>query len=1179
MRIFYYLFSRLALLNRSLILLNPKLLIALLISVGSFAVFSQSSAIRFNRITINQGLSLSSVYCIHQDSKGFMWFGTEDGLNKYDGKNFRIFRNIPGDTNSISYKWTEIIYEDLSGMLWFGSRRGLTRFDPVNEIFCQYYADAKVPGSLANDTITTVAEDTGNNLWVGTACGLNRINITTGAIERISFTENGTQKIDSRINVLLPDNKGNLWIGSHSGLFYYDHQTSLVSKIHLSENARDTFIIRALAFNREELWIGTDKGLGKLDPGPDGTAYHFIMSTFRNIHPQQVIENILFDDNGKLWVSTEAGLYGYDSTDGSFTLLIESLDASNSLAINTAKSLFLDSSGILWFGTHGSGLYRINTLNKQVNNYRNNPADMRSLSENAINCIFEDRSGVLWIGTFGAGISILDPQANKFELLCHNPVNPGSLSSNFIWSIFEASDGTVWIGTNDKGLNCYSPETGVFTIYDHRANDPFSLSASSVREVYHDSKGNFWVGTDGGGMDLLNRETGRFSHFRHNLADPSTLSGNSVRVIYEDDTGILWIGTRDGLNKFDPVTRKFKRYVHSPEDTSSISHNFVYSAILKDSKGNLWVGTYGGGLNRMNIENGTFTHYFNHPDDPASLSDDIVFSVYEDKLGMLWVGTNNGLNRLDPSTGIFIRFGAEQGLPNEVIYGILPDNNNHIWMSTNFGIFRMNLTDFSITKFDVNDGLQSNEFNGGSFHLGKSGKQYWGGVYGLNIIDPEKIRPAKNQSNVVITKLVILGKEVNVNSSAFSGRKSSVNEKFVAEGEDLYIAKNISYASEIILNYNQRFISFEFNALNHPPSQKMSYSYRMEDMEDDWNYSGDRNFVTYANMKPGTYVFRADATNKDGFSSPDPAGLIITIKPPFWNTWWFIMMEVAAIIALVIFIYIYLLKARTNKLLTAQNQEIFAANQRLTESQRQLSELNATKDKFFSIVAHDLKNPFTSLLSISEMMSVNYNTLDEEDKISSLTSFHRSARRIYELLENLLTWSRSQTGRIEFNPADFNISNLAMECMKLFILPAEKKGITLQLNAKDNILAFGDPEMINTVIRNLLDNAIKYSNRGGTVELGVRMEDGLIRVAVRDQGVGIPEVDLRGLFNLASQSVSKGTGGERGTGLGLIICKEFVEKNGGRLIVKSEPDKGSTFSFYLQAGKGKSHHRDISDFL
>ncbi len=220
---FYDLFSGPFMRNRNPVLFNPGLLIALLISLQSFAVLSQSSGIRFNRITINQGLSLSSVYCIHQDSKGFMWFGTEDGLNKYDGKNFRIFRNIPGDTNSISYKWTEIIHEDLSGNLWFGSRRGLTKFDPVNEIFCQYYADAQDPESLTNDTITAVAEDTGNNLWVGTAGGLNRINITTGAIQRISVKGNGTQNIDLRINVLLPDNNGNLWIGSQSGLFYYDH--------------------------------------------------------------------------------------------------------------------------------------------------------------------------------------------------------------------------------------------------------------------------------------------------------------------------------------------------------------------------------------------------------------------------------------------------------------------------------------------------------------------------------------------------------------------------------------------------------------------------------------------------------------------------------------------------------------------------------------------------------------------------------------------------------------------------------------------------------------------------------------------------------------------------------------------------------------------------------------------
>jgi len=1096
-----------------------------------------------------------------------MWFGTEDGLNKYDGKNFRVFRTIPGDSNSISYKWTEIIYEDQLGMLWFGSRGGLTRFDPVQESFSQYHADVTRPESLANDTITAIGEDDDNNIWVGTGRGLNRINSKTGAIERISITKDGIHKIDSRINILLFDKQGNLWIGSQSGLFYFDNETSMISKIHPTENTQEMIAIKSMAFINEELWIGTDRGLGKLTRGNYETVLNPVNSTLGSSHPHQIIEKILFDNNRKLWVSTEAGLYWYNPSDQSFTMLIESQDASNSLSINTAKSLLLDRNGLIWYGTHGSGLYRINTLNDQVIFYRNNPADRRSLSENAINCIYEDRSGSLWIGTFGAGISILDPQANKFEFLSHNPINPRSLSSNFIWSVFEATDGKVWIGTNDRGLNCYSPESGFFSFYDHRENDPRSLSVSSVRKVYQDSKGNIWVGTDGGGLDLLDQKTGDFSHFKHNPLDTSTLSNNSVRTIYEDDSGNLWIGTREGLNKFDPVTKKFKRYINSPDSPESISHNFVYSAILKDSKGNLWVGTYGGGLNRMNIENETFTRYTNHPDDPASLSDNIVFSVYEDKHGMLWVGTNNGLNRLDQSTGNFIRFGVKQGLPNEVIYGILPDDNNNIWLSTNFGISRMNLTDYSITNFDINDGLQSNEFNGGAFHLGKSGKHYWGGVYGLNIIEPGKISPTLNESNVVITKLEILGKEVNVRNSAFSGLKTSEINNIIADGANLYMAQNITHTTEIILNYEQRFISFEFNALNSQPSQKMSYSYRMEDMESDWNYAGDRNFVTYANMNPGTYVFQVNASNKDGLLSPNPAKLIITINPPFWNTWWFFMIEFAATVVLIVFIYIYLLQTRTNKLLTAQNNAIYASNQKLKESQKQLRELNATKDKFFSIIAHDLKNPFTSLLSISEMMSKNYDMLDEEDKISSVKSFHRSAKRIYTLLENLLTWSKSQTGRIEFKPMEFNISSLSMDCIKLFILPAEKKGVTLQLNAKNNIQAYGDPEMINTVIRNLLHNAIKYSKNGGMVEMYVSLEEGLVKVAVKDQGVGISEPDLKKLFSLASQSVSKGTGGERGTGLGLIICKEFVEKNGSKLIVKSVPDEGSSFSFYLQAGQ------------
>jgi ligand-binding sensor domain-containing protein/signal transduction histidine kinase len=1102
-----------------------------------------------------------------------MWFGTEDGLNKYDGKNFTVFRAVPGDKNSISYKWTELIYEDRMGTLWFGSRGGLSRFDPVRRIFTQYLADLSSAGSLANDTITAIAEDTSHHIWIGTFRGLNRINGKTGAIERMSITQNGTHRIDCKINALLPDEHGTLWIGSDSGLFY--HNSSGFTKALLSENEGEIFAVSSLALNNDMLWIGTDRGLAKLSPGHDGPVLGFLKTIPGISHHDPMIEKILFDSNGKMWVSTQEGLYWFDTVDRSFHLLIGSRDVSNSLSINTSKSLLLDQHGVLWYGTHGSGLYRINTSNNQVTCYRNNPADLRSLSENAINCIYEDRSGVLWIGTFGAGISILDPQANKFQLLNHNPINPGSLSSNFIWTVFEADDGSVWIGTNDKGLNMYSPETGNFTFYDHAESDPGSLSASSVRRVFQDSKGNIWVGTDGGGLDLFDPVTGGFRHYRHDPADPSTLSHNSVRAIYEDDSGILWIGTREGLNRFDPLAKKFKRYIHSSDNPESISHNFVYCAILKDTKGNLWAGTYGGGLNRMDMENETFDHYLNDPEDASSLSDNIVFSVYEDNQGMLWVGTNNGLNRLDPSTGKFIRFGVDQGLPNEVIYGILPDTQGHIWMSTNFGICRMDLSDHSITNFEINDGLQSNEFNGGAFHLGKSGKHYWGGVYGLNIIEPESIRPARNQSNVAITKLVILGKEVNVSNADFSRHRDQAVHKIIYDGADPYMAKDISYTSDIILDYAQRFISFEFNALNNPPSQKMSYSYRMVNMEDDWNHSGDRNFVTYANMRPGTYVFEVNASNKDGISSPNPASLTIRIRPPFWNTWWFIIIEVFALSILIIFIYIYLLNKRTNRLLTAQNQEIYAANQKLEESQKQLKELNATKDKFFSIVAHDLKNPFTSLLSISELMSKSYDKFDEEDKISSIESFHRSARRIYNLLENLLTWSRSQTGRIEFKPVDFNIPDLASECIKLYTLPAEKKGITIELQAKDDILAHGDPEMINTVIRNLLHNGIKYSTAGDKVIVDIRQEEGRVNVAVSDQGVGIPETDLKKIFNLASQSVSVGTGGEKGTGLGLIICKEFVEKNGGKLLVKSRPGEGSTFSFSLPAGKGKRRHIDL----
>lgn len=945
------------------------------------------------------------------------------------------------------------------------------------------------------------------------------------------------------------------------GLFFYDYEIDDFIEAPLSGDIS----VNAISFGRQNdlLWIGTDNGLYKYDIIHKQILYFSIVDEEGEVLTNQIIERLLTDQFDQIWLGTPVGLYRFHPQDNSFVLFVGAFDISNSLSINTSKPLYEDNDGLIWYGTFGSGLYKVDPSNGWITNYRNNTSDPNSLSENSINCIYQDRTGTLWFGTFGAGISLYDRQAHKFALITHDPLNDNSLSGNFIWSVFEAKDSTVWIGTNNTGLNSYSPQTGLFTSYGHREGYSGSLSASSVREVYQDSKGTIWVGTDGGGLDRFDPQTGTFLHYRSNPDDPTTISNNSVRVVYEDHTGTYWVGTREGLNKFNPQTGEFKRFLHDPGNPNSISHNFVYSALHRDKKGNLWVGTYGGGLNKMNISKETFTSYLNQPDNPESLSDNIVFSIFEQDDGIFWIGTNSGLNSFDTGTEKFTHFGTTEGLPNEVIYGILPDTENNIWLSTNLGISKFNLTDFSTRNFNVSDGLQSNEFNGGAFHKGFSGKFYFGGVYGLNIINTQKAEEAGNPSNVVITKIDILGKDVLVARPSTAAGDELVQNYIVEVDDNFYMAKNISYTREIILDYKHRFVGFEFTALNMPPSENISYLYKMENMDEAWNNSGSRNYVTYANMKPGVYIFMVDVKNKSGVSAHSLAQLKIIINPPFWLTWWFILLEAMVLIILAVFVYVYLLKTKTNRLLKIQNQVIQAANEQLTESEQKLKELNATKDKFFSIVAHDLKNPFTSLLSISELLSGDFDKLDDEDKLSGVQSLHRSAKRIYVLLENLLMWSRSQTNRIKFQPVEFNMTALAEENINLFTIPAEKKGISLSFDTLKKHIVYGDRAMIDAALRNFLHNAIKYSQSGGTVDLELIEEEKRVKILIKDLGVGMSKEKLENLFSLVSKWTSDGTAGEKGTGLGLVVCKEFIERHGGKIHVESKLGRGSVFSFLL----------------
>jgi len=1112
---------------------------------------AQPNNIRFDRITINDGLSLSSVYTIYQDSKGFMWFGTEDGLNKFDGRNFQIYRPESGNKQSLSYRWTELIFEDSNGKLWFGSKAGLTYFDPVIEEFIRY--NSKV-NSCLGDTITCIHEQQNKQLWIGTKAGISMIDLKTN---EIAF--NGLEDLEIRV---LRNIGAQLWIGTSHGLYTKSTSGEMkkISGILPADKELNISSIEVVA--KSEVWLSAGAYLLKAEILPDDSIRWMDMS--ENISGIGQVEQLIIENEQNLWIASDIGLYKLDLESMKVSSVIRSIDQSHSLAINPAKPVYLDRPGKIWYGTHGAGLYRVNSQTGQVSNYLHNPNDLSSISENSINCIYEDGDENIWIGTFGAGISIYRPDAHKFGFMSRQSAKPNSLSSNFIWSIMECSDGKIWIGTDDAGLNIYDPISRQFQYFTHDPSRPGSISSSSVRKVYQDSKSRIWIGTDGGGLNRFYPESQRFESYKLDPGNPSSISGNSVRVIYEDKDHRLWIGTRSGLNLFDPIISSFRRYLHDDRDDSSISNNFIYSSIYHDEDGFLWIGTYGGGLNRLDIQTGKFKHFVNDPNDNQSISDNIVFSIHPESEHIFWIGTNSGLNRFDLKTARFERFGVEEGLPNEVIYGILPDEQNKLWLSTNKGICRFSLDDFSTKNFNINDGLQSNEFNGGAFHKGASGRLFFGGVYGLNIIDPDFSYIDLNKSKVVITSFEILGSKVQSNTHLTTKNNGNKIQKI---RDQFYFTKNISYADELSIDYHQRFFSIEYAALNCVGCD-LEFQYMMEGLDDQWNNAGNRNFVSFANMKPGEYTFKVRTLNADGLEGLTDANLRIRIDPPFWMTWWFYLLEALIIAAILVFAYKYLLKIRTNKLLRVQNEKIYHANQKLTESESNLKRLNATKDKFFSIISHDLKNPFTSLLSISELMASDYKNLDEEEKEQGIMRVHDSGKRIYNLLENLLTWSRAQSGRTSFKPQQLELVEMVEENIDLLKEAAEAKDIIMVKSTPELALAFGDQDMFNTVLRNLLNNAIKFSPKGKLIEVKVKDIKSSYEISVTDQGVGIAEEHLEKLFRIDAKYKTEGTAGEKGTGLGLIICKEFVEKNGGHIKVTSVIKEGTSFVFTIPKTSG-----------
>lgn len=802
---------------------------------------AEAPAADFERISLEQGLSQSIIEQITQDPKGFLWFATEDGLNRYDGYRFTVFRNIPGNAASLSHNELKAVRAARDGALWVGFfQGGLNRFDPSTEKATRWAHEPAVPSSLAAASVRALLEARDGALWVGTqGGGLDRLDPKSGLLTHHPAGPGGLPNGDVR--ALCQTQDGALWIGTNGG----------------GLARRDPDMGRVAVFRH--------------DPSDPRSLAH------------DAVYALLADRRGTLWVGTYGG--GLDSFDPSTSSFVhhplEEAPASSPGSV-LVRALCEDHTGALWVGTDGGGVIRRDPETGGWTRYRHDPIDARSLATNRVWSLFEDRSRVLWVGTYGGGLSKLDLAKKRFRLYRSVPGNTDSLGHDIVWSFFEEGD-VLWIGTDAGGLDRFDRKTGRFIHYRHDAADPMSLSHDTVRVVFVDRTGDHWVATNGGGLDRFDPATGRFTHYRHDPGDPSSLAHDELRSVMQARDGALYVGTfGGGLDRLDTKTGRFTHYRHDPKDSSSLSNDFA-RMVVEDRDDTLWVGTQGGGLNRLDSATGRFARFLNVPSDPTSLSNNYVFAVLLAKDGTLWLGTfGGGLCRLDRATGRFERWGVRDGLASDSVYAMLEDGDGRLWISTTNGLSRFDPKSRTFRNFDVRDGLQSNEFNGGAALRTSRGELIFGGIRGFNAFFPGEITSNPESPSVVLTDVRLLNRSL-ATGETYGGR--------------VLLPRAAPWTESLRLAYDESFFSLEFAALHFSAPEKNRYLYRMEGFREEWiPVDASQRVASFTGLPPGRYVFRVKAANADGVWNESGTALSVVIDPPFWATWWFRLAAVAAVL-------------------------------------------------------------------------------------------------------------------------------------------------------------------------------------------------------------------------------------------------------------------------------------------
>lgn len=857
--------------------------------------WGQNSSEKFDQISIQHGgLTQNNITSIIQDSEGFMWFGTIAGLNKFNGIEITQYINNIHDSLSLSNNWITAICEDNKGQIWAGTKGGgLNILTKSNSEIRTLWPDIDDNYSLGSSDITSLLSDVEGNLWVGTSEGLNILpfNENNLKFDRYNSIHNDQNSLSGdNIKVLYQGFDGTIWIGTNTGL----------NKVTIRGNGELTF--------------------QRFTNDPDNE--HSISSN--------KISSIYEDSKGRLWIGTDKhGLNLLTQKNGSWRFLRYSKDPNSPIKLgsNFITSINEDESGQIWIGSLNQGvdILSISKKDTTVFNLESNPSLSTSISNNIVQSIYKSKSGMMWVGTWGGGVDKLIRSKTEFKVFKHNPSDKSSLIKNSgVRSFAEDQDGNLWVGTHE-GIAIYNRKSNTFTDFNQNKSIPLTLKHQTVYSIAFDDNSTVWMGTKKG-LFRYDRINQTFWHYKHTPGNERSLSHNVVRNIKIDSTGNVWIATFNGLNKFNPINEKFTRYYHTTNSSSTTEEKQLY-VLQFDRKNQLWVGGYEA-LYRFNSADNSFIKYANESLNQNNKTQGHVLCIYEDSSRNIWSGTyGGGLNKLDPSTGKLTSYSKDAGLHDDVIYSILEDQEGFFWLSTNSGIIKLNPNNFETFVYDVNDGLQSNEFNGGAYYKTTDGEMYLGGVGGFNSFYPEQIKENTYIPPIVLTAFKVFGTKIKLD-------------------------KSISQISEIKIPYSDNFFAFEFAALDYLDPQKNQFAYKLDPFDKDWVYSGDRRYASYTNLKHGTYTFHVKGTNSDGIWNNEGTQVKIVITPPYWSSWWFKLLIILLGVCLIYILYKIIVTQIYNKQL---KKEVAIQTSELHELNMTLEDNNAELEKL-SIVARETGN-------------------------------------------------------------------------------------------------------------------------------------------------------------------------------------------------------------------------------